>query len=77
MKVLDLIKGIILATDLGRHLQILPALNDMAKQKLAPKDCNDEQKLMILHLSMTACDLSDQTKDWKNTKNTAVSSSTV
>lgn len=71
VKVLDLVKGIILATDLGRHLQILPTLNDMAKRKLVPKECNKEQKMMILHLCMTACDLSDQTKGWRNTKNTA------
>ncbi len=33
---------------------------------------NDKHKDLILSLMMTACDLSDQTKDWANSKETAV-----
>ncbi|XP_077975468.1 cGMP-dependent 3',5'-cyclic phosphodiesterase-like isoform X2 [Styela clava] len=71
VRVLDLIKDIILATDVAHHLKIVPKLEEMAERRLDPSNCNEEEKSLLLDLSMTACDLSDQTKDWKNTKNTA------
>ena len=66
-------KDIILATDLAHHLKILPDLEKLAKNQTDLMSCTTEEKMQILDLCMTACDLSDQTKDWENTKNTAVS----
>lgn len=64
-QVLDLIRDIILATDLAHHLNILPNLKQMADvgyDSQSPKHHN-----LLLCLLMTAADLSDQTKNWANT----------
>ncbi|XP_076812424.1 cGMP-dependent 3',5'-cyclic phosphodiesterase-like isoform X2 [Clavelina lepadiformis] len=66
---LDLIKNIILATDVATHLQIMPQLEDLAKNGLNLSSKN--HRMLLLSLCMTASDLSDQTKNWKTTKNTS------
>uniref|UniRef100_A0A673YL36 Phosphodiesterase n=1 Tax=Salmo trutta TaxID=8032 RepID=A0A673YL36_SALTR len=58
-RMLDLMRDIILATDLAHHLRILKDLQKMADD---PQHHN-----LLLCLIMTSCDLSDQTKDWKTT----------
>uniref|UniRef100_A0A8C7PPM4 Phosphodiesterase n=1 Tax=Oncorhynchus mykiss TaxID=8022 RepID=A0A8C7PPM4_ONCMY len=58
-RMLDLMRDIILATDLAHHLRILKDLQKMADDPLHHN--------LLLCLIMTSCDLSDQTKDWKTT----------
>ncbi|XP_070198200.1 cGMP-dependent 3',5'-cyclic phosphodiesterase-like isoform X2 [Littorina saxatilis] len=69
-QMLDLMKDIILATDVAHHLRIFDLLEDMARDGYDKNDpkCHD----LLLCLLMTAADLSDQTKTWDNTKHTAV-----
>ncbi|XP_076446351.1 cGMP-dependent 3',5'-cyclic phosphodiesterase-like [Babylonia areolata] len=69
-KVLDLMRDIILATDLAHHLRILDSLKTMAKGESG--NSNPKCHELLLCLLMTASDLSDQTKNWDNTKNIAV-----
>ncbi|KAG8002097.1 cGMP-dependent 3' [Nibea albiflora] len=71
-RVLDLIRDIILATDLAHHLRIFKDLQKMADDGYNPKSRN--HRSMLLCLLMTSCDLSDQTKGWKTTRKIAVSS---
>merc|ERR1712046_30753 len=85
-KALDYIQQIILATDLSRHFKIFKELQVLAEdiskvgidryveeKKGSGKDSEDYKKLEmhILSLLMTSSDLSDQTKNWATTKNTA------
>ncbi|KAK2152627.1 hypothetical protein LSH36_324g02051 [Paralvinella palmiformis] len=68
-KVLDLVKDIVLATDLAHHLKIVDDINAMAK---AGYDKNNlKHRRLLLCLLMTSCDLSDQTKTWMNSKKIA------
>ncbi|XP_061164662.1 cGMP-dependent 3',5'-cyclic phosphodiesterase-like isoform X2 [Saccostrea echinata] len=67
--VLDLVRDIILATDLSHHLKIMNSLKDMAKVGYDNK--NERHHSLLLCLLMTASDLSDQTKPWDNTKHVA------
>ncbi|KAL5012349.1 hypothetical protein ScPMuIL_010900 [Solemya velum] len=67
--VLDLIRDIILATDLAHHLRILKNIKEMAKAGY--KKSVVRYRKLLLCLLMTSCDLSDQTKDWNNIKNIA------
>ncbi|KAA3678090.1 cGMP-dependent 3',5'-cyclic phosphodiesterase [Paragonimus westermani] len=64
-QVLDLIRDIILATDLAHHLNVF----SQQKQMIADgyEVTNQEHHSLLLALLMTAADLSDQTKDWRNT----------
>jgi len=64
-------KHIILATDVAHHLKIMPELEAMASRGMDLT--RDHHRELLLAVCMTACDLSDQTKDWKTTKDTAVS----
>ncbi|CAL8097835.1 unnamed protein product [Calicophoron daubneyi] len=64
-KMLDLIRDCILATDLGHHLSILPRQRQMATEGYEVE--NPEHHYLLLSLLMTAADLSDQTKNWRNT----------
>ncbi|XP_064609581.1 cGMP-dependent 3',5'-cyclic phosphodiesterase-like [Liolophura sinensis] len=66
---LDLVRDIILATDLAHHLKILKNLEQMAKDGYDVK--NKKHHNLLLCILMTACDLSDQTKNWKNTRKIA------
>ncbi|KAA8593967.1 hypothetical protein FQN60_004801, partial [Etheostoma spectabile] len=69
-RMLDLIRDIILATDLAHHLRIFKDLQKMADDGYNPK--NGAHRSMLLCLLMTSCDLSDQTKGWKTTRKIAV-----
>ncbi|KAK3099330.1 hypothetical protein FSP39_002735 [Pinctada imbricata] len=67
--VLDLVRDIILATDLAHHLKILGNLKEMASEGY--DKTNIKHHKMLLCLLMTASDLSDQTKPWDFTKHVA------
>ncbi|KAJ8347833.1 hypothetical protein SKAU_G00264220 [Synaphobranchus kaupii] len=68
-RMLDLMREIILATDLAHHLRIFKDLQKMAEEGYNPK--NRQHHSLLLCLLMTSCDLSDQTKDWKTTRKIA------
>ncbi|KAG9351420.1 hypothetical protein JZ751_022670, partial [Albula glossodonta] len=68
-RMLDLMRDIILATDLAHHLRIFKDLQKMAQEGYNPKSCHHHS--LLLCLLMTSCDLSDQTKDWKTTRKIA------
>ncbi|XP_069003916.1 cGMP-dependent 3',5'-cyclic phosphodiesterase isoform X1 [Embiotoca jacksoni] len=68
-RMLDLMRDIILATDLAHHLRIFKDLQKMADDGYNPKSRN--HRSMLLCLLMTSCDLSDQTKGWKTTRKIA------
>ncbi|XP_072333561.1 cGMP-dependent 3',5'-cyclic phosphodiesterase isoform X5 [Scyliorhinus torazame] len=63
-RMLDMMREIILATDMAHHLLILPNLQEMAT---AYDTENASHHTQLLCLLMTACDLNDQTKGWKTT----------
>ncbi|VEL16840.1 unnamed protein product [Protopolystoma xenopodis] len=67
--ILDLMRDIILATDLAQHLLLLPRLETMARQGYQAN--NSEHHHLLLCLLMTAADLSDQTKSWRNVRHVA------
>jgi len=69
MRCLDTVKYAILATDIQNHIQILPAAQQI-KDVGIDKNIESHRETLIA-LCMTAADLSDQTKDWETTKNTA------
>ncbi|XP_067307593.1 cGMP-dependent 3',5'-cyclic phosphodiesterase isoform X2 [Pseudorasbora parva] len=68
-RMLDLIRDIILATDLAHHLRIFKDLQKMADVGYNSK--NQTHRSLLLCLLMTSCDLSDQTKGWKTTRKIA------
>ncbi|KYO25631.1 cGMP-dependent 3',5'-cyclic phosphodiesterase isoform B [Alligator mississippiensis] len=68
-RMLDLMRDIILATDLAHHLRIFKDLQKMAEVGYDPK--NKQHHRLLLCLLMTSCDLSDQTKGWKTTRKIA------
>lgn len=68
-RMLDLMRDIILATDLAHHLRIFKELQKMANDGYDPK--NKHHHDLLLCLLMTSCDLSDQTKGWKTTRKIA------
>ncbi|XP_063806664.1 cGMP-dependent 3',5'-cyclic phosphodiesterase [Pseudophryne corroboree] len=68
-RMLDLMRDIILATDLAHHLRIFKELQNMANDGYDPK--NKHHHNLLLCLLMTSCDLSDQTKGWKTTRKIA------
>ncbi|XP_041055954.1 cGMP-dependent 3',5'-cyclic phosphodiesterase isoform X3 [Carcharodon carcharias] len=63
-RMLDMIRDIILATDMAHHLRIFPQLQEMVK---AYDNDSATHHTQLLCLLMTACDLNDQTKGWKTT----------
>ncbi|KZS09939.1 putative cAMP and cAMP-inhibited cGMP 3',5'-cyclic phosphodiesterase 10A [Daphnia magna] len=67
---LDLMQDIILATDLAHHLRIFRKLKDLATSGFDKSRAEHHQ--LLLFLMMTAADLSDQTKDWKSSRNAAL-----
>ncbi|KAL8598744.1 cGMP-dependent 3',5'-cyclic phosphodiesterase [Nucella lapillus] len=69
-QVLDLMRDIILATDVAHHLRIFSSLEEMATNGYTRTD--PKCRNLLLCLLMTASDLSDQTKTWDNTKHIAV-----
>ena len=66
---LDLIRDNILATDLAHHLRTLEHMQSMVSGGV--ETCNTEHHHLVSCLLMTSADLSDQTKDWVNAKNSA------
>ncbi|KAL1260341.1 hypothetical protein QQF64_008168, partial [Cirrhinus molitorella] len=68
-RMLDLMRDIILATDLAHHLRIFKDLQKMADVGYNPR--NRTHRSLLLCLLMTSCDLSDQTKGWKTTRKIA------
>ncbi|NXS62931.1 PDE2A phosphodiesterase, partial [Brachypteracias leptosomus] len=68
-RMLDLMRDIILATDLAHHLRIFKDLQKMAEVGYDSK--NKQHRSLLLCLLMTSCDLSDQTKGWKTTRKIA------
>ncbi|KAI0232504.1 cGMP-dependent 3',5'-cyclic phosphodiesterase [Lamellibrachia satsuma] len=68
-QVLDLISYIILATDLAHHLHIMNDLKKMTEDGYDRK--KPEHHQLLISLLITACDLSDQTKDWNTAKKIA------
>nr|KAF6438596.1 phosphodiesterase 2A [Molossus molossus] len=68
-RMLDLMRDIILATDLAHHLRIFKDLQKMAEVGYDPT--NKQHHSLLLCLLMTSCDLSDQTKGWKTTRKIA------
>lgn len=67
-QILDNMREIILATDLSHHFKIMPKLNEMVTSF---KKDDVEHHQLLMSLLVTSCDLSDQTKDWKATKQVA------
>uniref|UniRef100_A0A4W4E9Y1 Phosphodiesterase n=1 Tax=Electrophorus electricus TaxID=8005 RepID=A0A4W4E9Y1_ELEEL len=68
-RMLDLMRDIILATDLAHHLRIFKDLQKMAEAGYNPRSVT--HRSLLLCLLMTSCDLSDQTKGWKTTRKIA------
>ncbi|KAL4230916.1 cGMP-dependent 3' [Mactra antiquata] len=68
-QVLDLMRDIVLATDLAHHFKILKQLREMAERGYDKSSLKDRKNLLCL--LMTSCDLSDQTRPWDNTKKVA------
>ncbi|KAK9309930.1 hypothetical protein QLX08_000567 [Tetragonisca angustula] len=66
---LDLLKNNILATDLAYHFRMMKKQEEMIRGKFDKTD--SEHKRLFIHMLMTCCDLSDQTKQWKVSKKTA------
>ncbi|KAG5889012.1 hypothetical protein JTB14_033941 [Gonioctena quinquepunctata] len=69
IKCLDLIKNMILATDLAAHYRIHTRQLSMAQEGY--NKTNPEHRYYLCSLLMTCADLSDQTKDWSETKKVA------
>ncbi|KAF0309756.1 cGMP-dependent 3',5'-cyclic phosphodiesterase [Amphibalanus amphitrite] len=66
---LDMVRGMILATDLSRHLSIMTELEAMATGGY--RSCEPRHRRLLHSLLMTAADLSDQTKRWLSSKKAA------
>lgn len=66
---LDMLRDIILATDLAHHLRIMGDLRDLVTGGYDKK--STEHHNLLLCLLMTSCDISDQTKDWRSTRKIA------
>ncbi|CAG9825144.1 unnamed protein product [Phaedon cochleariae] len=69
IKCLDLIKNMILATDLAIHYKLHSRQLAMAQEGFTRS--NPEHRYYLCSLLMTCADLSDQTKDWPETKKVA------
>lgn len=65
---LDLIRDLILATDLATHFTVF---KEQQKLLVDFQKHESDQRRLLLCLCMTACDLSDQTKDWSVVRETA------
>uniref|UniRef100_A0A6A7FW97 Phosphodiesterase n=1 Tax=Hirondellea gigas TaxID=1518452 RepID=A0A6A7FW97_9CRUS len=66
---LDLIRDIILATDLAHHLRLLGELKEMATNGY--DSTIPRHRHLFICLIMTSADLSDQTKDWDSSRQVA------
>jgi cGMP-dependent 3',5'-cyclic phosphodiesterase len=63
---LDIIQILILGTDVAEHLKAVEQMERMASEGY--DQTKVEHRLLLLRLLMTACDLSDQTKNFKNSR---------
>lgn len=70
-KILDLMRDMILATDMAQHIKILPDQRAMSAAGYNPTKKSHRQ--LLLCLMMTCCDLNDQVKGWLYSKSIAVS----
>lgn len=68
-KALDMVRDVILATDLAQHLRSLVAYEEMIANGF--DKTNREHHSLLQCLLMTSCDLSDQTKTWAHSKKIA------
>ncbi|KAG8177159.1 hypothetical protein JTE90_009851 [Oedothorax gibbosus] len=68
-KCMDYIRDIILATDLAHHFRIIKDIKQILESGY--DSSNSEHHSILLCLIVTSCDLSDQTKNWTNTKEIA------
>ncbi|XP_041440590.1 cGMP-dependent 3',5'-cyclic phosphodiesterase isoform X2 [Xenopus laevis] len=68
-RMLDLMRDIILATDLAHHLRIFKELTKMSQDGFDPQ--NKHHHYLLICLLMTSSDLSDQTKGWTTTRKIA------
>ncbi|XP_076297920.1 cGMP-dependent 3',5'-cyclic phosphodiesterase [Lasioglossum baleicum] len=66
---LDLLKNNILATDLAEHFRVAEIQENIMKNKYVKSD--PKQQKLFFDMLMTCCDLSDQTKHWRVSKETA------
>jgi len=66
---LDLLRDNILSTDIAHHLRVLPDMVEMARSGYDPASAHHHN--LLSSLIMTSSDLSDQTKDWTNSKQIA------
>lgn len=68
---LDLLRNNILATDLASHFRSVEEQRQVTREGYNKKNPKHQK---ILHaMFMTCCDLNDQTKNWRVSKQTAVS----
>lgn len=67
---LDLLRNNILATDLASHFHSIKKQEEMIRNGYNKHD--PKQQKLLFEMFMTCCDLSDQTKDWKLSKKSAV-----
>lgn len=70
-QVLDNIREIILATDIAAHLRKVDRIKEMVRIGFNPN--SSDHHYLFMCLLMTASDISDQSKDFKNSKGIAVS----
>lgn len=59
------------ATDLAHHIRLVQDQEKMASEGF--DNSSSRHRQLLLFLLMTCADLSDQTKDWKVSRTTAVS----
>lgn len=73
--VLDNIREVILATDIQAHMRKVQRIRGMVDAGY--DDSSADHRYLFMCLLMTACDLSDQSKDFRNSKAIAVSAGRV
>lgn len=69
---LDLLRNNILATDLASHFR---SVDEQRKMTIRYDKTNPNHVKTLHAMLMTCCDLNDQTKNWKTSKQTAVNMS--
>ncbi|OON23881.1 3'5'-cyclic nucleotide phosphodiesterase [Opisthorchis viverrini] len=68
-RALQLVRHVILATDLEAHMKLIPKLRQMSRDGY--DSSSEEHRHMLLSLVATASDLSDQCKSWFNSRKAA------
>jgi len=67
---LNLLTNNILATDIACHIGSIKKQEEMLRNEYDKN--NPKQQKLLFEMLMICCDLNDQTKDWKISKETAV-----